>query len=106
MQHTGHSTTSGVHSYKKKIKTITSDVLNGSTRIQGQYKVLKSCAVESDEDEKCTRGSVDKGENNREVKPTSGSCVDSRDGSFVDSGGNNCEIKLHHVWILYKQERE
>ena len=68
--------------------------------------MLKSCTVESDEDEKCTRGSVDKGENNREVKPTSGSCVDSRDGSFVDSGGNNCEIKLHHVWILYKQERE
>ena len=42
---------------------------------------LKSCVVESDEDVKCTRGSVDRGENNREVKPISGSCVGGGDGS-------------------------
>ena len=64
---------------------MTSDVLNGSTRKHGQHKVSKSCVVESDEDVKCTRGSVDRGENNRDVKPTS--------GSFVDSRGNNCEVK-------------
>jgi len=46
--------------------------------------------VESDEDVKCIRGSVNRGENNCEAKLTS---VDSRDGSFVDSGGNNHEIK-------------
>ena len=73
-----------MHSYKRvgeKLKTITSDVLNGNTRKHGQHKVWKSCVVESD-DVKC---SVDRGENNREVKPTS--------GSFVDSRGNNCEVK-------------
>jgi len=82
-----------IHRVGEKPKTITSDVLNGSTRIQGRHKVLKSCAVESDEDVKCTRGNVDGGENNHEVKPTSGSCVDSGDDSFVDSGGNNREVK-------------
>ena len=84
MQCTGHLNTSGVRPYKRdgeELKTITSDVLNGSTRIQGQYKVLKSCMVASDEDLKCTRGSIDRGENNREVKPISDSCVGGGDGS-------------------------
>jgi len=105
MQCTSHSTTSGVHSYKRKLKAITSDVLNGSTRIQGQHKVSKPFVVESDEDVKCTRGSVDRGENNREVKPTSGSCVDSGHGSFVDSGGNNREVKSTTASCVEKSKK-
>ena len=49
--------------------------------------------VESDEDVKCIRGSVNRGENNCEAKLTSVDSRDSGDGSFVDSGGNNHEVK-------------
>ena len=49
MQRTGHSTTSGVRSYKRireKLKAITSDVSNGSTRIQqAQDKESKSTGM-------------------------------------------------------------
>ena len=63
MQRTGHSTTSGVCLYKRigeKLKAITSDVLNGSSRTQQQHKVVEKCKESKDQEMESGVSSVDK----------------------------------------------
>ena len=71
MQYTGHSTTSGVRSYKRigeKLKAITSDVLNGNTGMLAGDKHKES---------------MDK---HQEVESTGVSCVDTENKKVNDLG--------------------